>query len=141
MKIPARISAALALVGVCFSATSVASAVGAYDNGILALLTPLISFGIVVIGPIFVVVSICVAVAIWGLTLLSSLAVVIVGNRSPYKMVAKVALYVLSVLLFFGLLLAITNFGDLFVKGEAAERVHRWALAFPAAFALIASLL
>jgi len=136
-----RILAGIALTLLLFARPEISSAIGAYDNGLLTLLTPVITYAIVVIGPVVVVASMAVAITIWALALLLNLAVLVVGrNRVGYAIAAKVTLYVLSALVFVGLLLAITNFGHVFVKGGDAERVSIWALAFPVAFALIALL-
>jgi hypothetical protein len=134
-----RVLAGIALILLLFARPEISSALGAYDNGLLTLLAPVITFTIVVIGPVVVVASMVVAITIWALALFLNLAVLVVGrNRVGYAMAAKVTLYILSALIFVGLLLAITNFGQMFVKGGDAEGVSIWALAFPVAFALIA---
>jgi len=140
MRIPTRILAGVALTALLLAAPAISSAIGAYDNGFLTLLAPVVTFAIVVIGPVVVVASIVVAIAIWTLALLSSIMVLVVGTRGGYSTAAKIALYVLSALVFVGLVLAITNFGGVFVKGADVGRVSIWALAFPAVFALIAHL-
>ncbi len=141
MKIPSRILAGIALTELLLAGPEISSALGAYDNGVLALLAPVISFGIMVIGPVLVFVSMFVAITIWMLALVSNLGVLVMGDRIGYaKKIAKGILYVLSALVFVGLLLAIANFGRLFVKGADAGREPIWALAFPVAFALIARL-
>ena len=141
MRIPLRILAGIALTLLLFAGPDISSAWGAYDNGLLTLMTPVISFGIVVIGPVLVIATIVVAIAIWMLALVSNLGVLVVGDRVGYaKKTAIGTLYVLSALVFVGLLLAITNFGHAFVKGTDAVRESVLALAFPVAFALIARL-
>ena len=141
MRIPPRILAGAALTGLVFAGPDISSAWGAYDNGLLTLMTPVISFGIVVIGPVLVIATIVVAIAIWMFALVSNLGVLIVGDSSGFvKKAAIGTLYVFSALIFVGVLLAITNFGHAFVKGSDAGREPFWHLALPVAFALIARL-
>ena len=141
MRIPSRILAGIALIELLLTGPEISSALGAYDNGLLTLLVPVITYGIVVIGPVLVIASMVVAIVIWMLALASNLGVLVVGDRVGYaKKTAIGTLYVLSALVFVGLLLAITNFGHAFVKGTDAVRESVLALAFPVAFALIARL-
>lgn len=136
-----RILAGIALTLLLFARPEISSALGAYDNGILTLLAAVITNAIMLIGPVVVVASMVIAITIWALALLLNLAVLVVGrNRVGYAIAAKVTLYVLSTLVFVGLLLAITNLGHVFVKGGDEERVSIWALAFPVTFALVALL-
>ncbi len=141
MRIPSRILAVVALTGLVFAGPDISSAWGAYDNGLLTLMTPVISFAVVVIGPVIVIATIVVAIAIWMLALVSNLGVLVVGDSSGFvKKVAIGTLYVFSALIFVGVLLAITNFGHAFVKGPDARREPCWHLALPVALALIARL-
>jgi hypothetical protein len=141
MTIPSRILAGVAITELLLAGPEISSAVGAYDNGVLTILAPIISYGIAFIGPVWVIASIVVAMAIWILALVSNLGVLVVGDSlGSAKTIAIVILYVLSALVFVGLLLAITNFGHAFFKGTDAGREPIWALAFPIAFSLIARL-
>ena len=141
MRIPSRILAGVALTGLMFAGPDISSAWGAYDNGLLTFMTPVISFAIVVIGPVLVIATLVVAIAIWILALVSNLGVLVVGDSSGFvKKAAIGTLYVFSALIFVGVLLAITNFGHVFVKGPDAGREPFWHLALPVALALIARL-
>jgi hypothetical protein len=141
MRIPSRILAGVALAGLVIAGPDISSAWGAYDNGLLTLLAPVISLGIVVIGPVLVIATIVVMLAIWMLALASNLGVLVMGDSSGFvKKAAIGTLYVFSALIFVGVLLAITNFGQAFVKGSDAGREPLWHLALPIVFALIARL-
>jgi len=141
MRIPLRILAGIALTLLLFAGPDISFAWGACDNGLLTLMSPVITYGIVVIGPVLVIATIVVAIAIWILTLASNLGVFVLGDRFGYvKKAAMGTLYVFSGLVFVGVLLAITNFGHAFVKGPGAGREPVWDLALPVALALIARL-
>lgn len=136
-----RILAGAALTGLVCAGPDISSAWGAYDNGLLTIMTPVISFAIVVIGPLLVIATIIVAIVIWMLALASNLGVLVMGSSSRFaKNAARASLYVFSALIFVGVLLAITNFGHTFVKGSEAGTEPFWHLALPVALATLARL-
>jgi hypothetical protein len=112
---------------------------GAYDNGFLSLVVLIITYAVVVVGPVVVAFSVIATVILYFFALFINFAILYKGAQARVLPVAaEFTFYVLSFLTGLGCFLAFTNYEGIFVKcSDGAASAPEWFFFFPAAFAVV----